>query len=312
MNNIIFWCERDYFCSNNQRRSMFSKKKWMKVKQIQLTKIVTFIDYLIRDLSTNRIQIKKFLADLEFQIRKSQIKYQLASQKYSYWDDLDQINNVNQICDEQYNFLVRTRLLLQQQLAAFDVLEKKVDESKVNLVDENCNVYRLVQGIVEDCMAFSVEKNSTSPIVNISGEKDVCISTVDSYVFFLTVEVLKNGMQAVIRRYGAWDVDEADPIQFKIQRSKNFLTMQIIDTGGGVPQNVLKNMQNYYYTTTLPRDPKYGYSRDHGSQMEGIGVGIPLTKLYCRLMGGNVEWEVERENQQTIVTIQLPVNGFQF
>eukprot|EP01023_Acetabularia_acetabulum_P063890 TRINITY_DN8116_c0_g1_i3.p2 TRINITY_DN8116_c0_g1~~TRINITY_DN8116_c0_g1_i3.p2 ORF type:complete len:120 (-),score=19.61 TRINITY_DN8116_c0_g1_i3:389-748(-) len=119
-------------------------------------------------------------------------------------------------------------------------------------------------------------------------------------------------MQALIRRYGAWDVDEADPIQFDIKIQDDMFEMQIIDTGGGIPQNVLDGMHNYFYTTSIRREPKYGYSRDHGSQIEGIGVGIPLTQLYCKMMGGSVQWEVEQEKQETKVTIKLPINGFEF
>lgn len=72
--------------------------------------------------------------------------------------------------------------------------------------------------------------------------------------------------------------------------------------------------------------PRYGYSRDHGAQFQGQGVGIPLSKAYARFLGGSAVWETlwsgrqagkgEEEQEAgtggTRVTIMLPCHGFQF
>eukprot|EP01025_Chloroclados_australasicus_P045675 TRINITY_DN5008_c1_g1_i1.p1 TRINITY_DN5008_c1_g1~~TRINITY_DN5008_c1_g1_i1.p1 ORF type:complete len:373 (-),score=21.70 TRINITY_DN5008_c1_g1_i1:248-1366(-) len=268
----------------------------------------------IDDSLMSKRAIKKIISEIEFLVRQQQSLFEIDARKPEYWKDQNNFMVINKVSNIQNEFLIKVRLLLQQQMAALDVLENKQKvESKVNLVWENCNVYNFVRGVVEDCMAFSVEKNSTSPAVNVTGDKDLTIITVDSYLCFAIAEMLKNGMQALIRLYGAWDVDEADPIEFQISKiNDGYFQMKIKDTGGGIPEEVLKLMCNYYYTTTIPNEPKYGYSRDHGSKMHGLGVGIPLTELYCKLMGGSVDWNINYEKKETEVIMKFPTKGFSF
>eukprot|EP01026_Neomeris_dumetosa_P000520 TRINITY_DN10130_c0_g4_i1.p1 TRINITY_DN10130_c0_g4~~TRINITY_DN10130_c0_g4_i1.p1 ORF type:complete len:362 (-),score=34.69 TRINITY_DN10130_c0_g4_i1:205-1290(-) len=266
----------------------------------------------MREMVASKNQGKKFISDLEFLNRKHQSQYEIASRSPKYWQNQQLIQRTNQILDELNTFLTTVRILVQQHMSAMDVMDLKVDENKVNLVAKDCKVYNLIRGVIEDCMAFSVEKNSTSPTVEITGDKDLTVSALDSFVAFILAETLKNAMQAVVKRYGAWDVDEADPIQLHLKSLQDTFEISIMDTGGGINGQVMRNMHAYYYTTVQHDTSKFGYSRNHGSKIEGIGVGIPLAKLYCRLMWGEMEWDVNLERLETKVTIKLSNIGFSF
>lgn len=56
----------------------------------------------------------------------------------------------------------------------------------------------------------------------------------------------------------------------------------------------------------------YGYSRNHGSPFQGIGVGVPMSRVYAHFMGGSIEWETDSWRRHTSVTIRLPKHGFTF
>lgn len=63
----------------------------------------------------------------------------------------------------------------------------------------------------------------------------------------------------------------------------------------------------------LARVPcRYGYSRNHGSQFQGQGVGVPMARVYAHFMGGSIEWETEAWRRHTTVKLTLPKHGFTF
>lgn len=57
---------------------------------------------------------------------------------------------------------------------------------------------------------------------------------------------------------------------------------------------------------------RYGYSRNHGSQFQGQGVGVPVARVYAHFMGGSIHWETDAWKRHTTVTITLPKHGFTF
>jgi hypothetical protein len=55
--------------------------------------------------------------------------------------------------------------------------------------------------------AFCVEKNGTAPDVNVSGDTQLTATVLDAYVQHVYGEVLKNSLQALISKWGAWVSD---------------------------------------------------------------------------------------------------------
>jgi hypothetical protein len=56
----------------------------------------------------------------------------------------------------------------------------------------------------------------------------------------------------------------------------------------------------------------YGYSRSHGSQMHGLGAGVPVSRVIAHFMGGSAHWETSLTKLHTTVEIRLPKHGFVF
>ncbi len=90
------------------------------------------------------------------------------------------------------------------------------------------------------------------------------------------------------------------------------LCITVTDTGGGLSQAQLDKCRHWFSTTNTQQRVGYGYSRDHGAQFAGLGVGMPLSRVYARLMGGKIEWEVDRSKGTTCARLCLPVHGFAF
>jgi len=226
-----------------------------------------------------------------------------------------------------------------------------------SLLGANTPIVPLLRLAAEDTRAFCIEKNSLAPEVVVAGDEEVGATSADAYIEYVYTEVLKNGMQALIAKWGAWDIDEADPIQVEVaatpavptltphakqivhltppkpwaaqqqgaagagahlvtsaaDASAGYVHIKITDTGGGIGDAALSRVSHYFATSHKARQQEgYGYSRDHGSQFQGLGVGAPLSAAYARFLGGGMAWEVPPGKGKTTVHVWLPAAGFAF
>jgi len=46
---------------------------------------------------------------------------------------------------------------------------------------------------------------------------------------------------------------------------------------------------------------RYGYSRNPWQPLPGIGVGVPMSRVYAAFMGGSIEWETDSWRRHTTV-----------
>ena len=93
------------------------------------------------------------------------------------------------------------------------------DASSKGLLVTRTPLRPFMQRIVEDVSSFSKEKFGVCPEISISGDLELLI--VPPFVEFVTVEVLKNAIKAVIDRYGALDIDDAPPIEIHLTQGEN-------------------------------------------------------------------------------------------
>ncbi len=51
----------------------------------------------------------------------------------------------------------------------------------------------------------------------------------------------------------------------------------------------LHRARSYFFTSTPPVEPSYCYSGAFGAPFAGLGMGLPLTSLYVRALGGRLD-----------------------
>lgn len=69
------------------------------------------------------------------------------------------------------------------------------------------------------------------------------------------------------------------------------LHLQISDEGGGIPRSGLTKMFTYLYSTAKnPLDEDYLVADPEGAvNMAGYGYGLPISRLYARYFGGDLQ-----------------------
>ncbi len=210
-----------------------------------------------------------------------------------------------------------------------------------------CSVADVIRHSVEDARAFAREKYGVVPDVLVHdltasaddlqpmAHRAVCV---ESQLAFVIHEVLKNSMTSHNLRYGI-DADlgpevaievghgggagqgraeEAEPRHIQIVmrdhghgmnpaqcgRALSWLSTKVEQGEGGVSRR-LDNNEHWKYT------------REMGAQFSGLGVGLPLARTYCWLMGGDLtlsaisapKGDEEGDEGGTTVTIRIDPYG---
>eukprot|EP00892_Ulva_mutabilis_P006301 jgi/Ulvmu1/4042/UM019_0019.1 len=91
--------------------------------------------------------------------------------------------------------------------------------------------------------------------------------------------------------------------------------VEIVDHGGGIPEHRLADIGRFFYSTVQASPAAgYGYSKDHGAVFSGLGVGIPMARLYADTMGGRLAVQAHQDVPRPgmRVTLRLPSDGFSF
>lgn len=89
--------------------------------------------------------------------------------------------------------------------------------------------------------------------------------------------------------------------------------VEVVDYAGGIPEASLASVGRFFFSTVRASPaPGYGYSKDHGAQFAGLGVGVPMARMYAEVMGGTltVARHEDARGCGTRVTLRLPADGF--
>ena len=162
------------------------------------------------------------------------------------------------------------------------------------MIEPDCPLDAVLKHSIEDARAFCREKFGDSPEVELvavgEGPSTLALA-LPAYLRFPLHELLKNAMGAHARRAGADRLDELPHIRVSYAVTRDgWGGIEVEDCGGGCSAPGAASESARFLSTTNPeREPNYQYSRDFGSQFEGLGMGLPLARLHARYLGGELQ-----------------------
>lgn len=184
------------------------------------------------------------------------------------------------------------------ELIACRVLAKRHEELETDsavesrMLELDCPLDTVLEHSVEDARAFCREKFGDSPEVQLVSARDgpaTLALALPAYIRFPLHELLKNAMGSHVRRAGADRLDELPPIRVSYAIHDGWGGIEVEDFGGGWAAPTAADTSACFLATTNPeREANYQYSRDFGSQFEGLGMGLPLARLHARYLGGEL------------------------
>ena len=219
------------------------------------------------------------------------------------------------------------------------------------VLSEDVPLLPLLRYCTEDVGAFSVEKHGAAPNFQLDqetagrggggggggggGEGGLRLRyCVEGFVVYSLMEVLKNSCVAMVKAFGALDVDDEDETPpVRVRAAPNFhgngVVVSIRDYGSGLPlsppraEEVAFDPFAFYATRDIKdlggqaaaaaageeREQQfYGYSRDHGAPMSGMGVGLSRARVYAAFHGGALDLRNASDGERgAVATLQLPL-----
>jgi pyruvate dehydrogenase kinase 2/3/4 len=103
-------------------------------------------------------------------------------------------------------------------------------------------------------------------------------------------ELIKNSMRAVVEFHGP-DCPNLPMIRVVVAEGHEDLTIKVSDEGGGIPRSGISRIWTYLYTTgdSSRLTPSSLYHSDFQAPMAGLGYGLPISRLYARYFGGDLQ-----------------------
>lgn len=165
------------------------------------------------------------------------------------------------------------------------------------IIQSDCRPFEYVQSAAEEAGSICEYYLGVRPNVSIQefavdgkvGESGVTFTYVPSHLQYILCEVFKNAFRAVTERH--MHSDSLPPVQVTIVEGESDVTIRVSDLGGGIERSKLPIIWSYLHSTA--EDPNLqqelltsGRTR---SVLAGYGVGLPLSRLYARYFGGDLD-----------------------
>lgn len=117
----------------------------------------------------------------------------------------------------------------------------------------------------------------------------VCFPYVPQYLFYILVELLKNSARATVEISGGNQAEiKARPIVVTVGADPSQIAIRVHDSAGGIPFSVADRVWSYMYSTANQSSGGTNFSQ-LGTPLAGFGVGLPLSRLYARYLGGSLQ-----------------------
>ncbi|KAH8049410.1 pyruvate dehydrogenase [Aureococcus anophagefferens] len=155
------------------------------------------------------------------------------------------------------------------------------------------------------------------PVVAVSGG-DVSAFCVPHHVTYVVHELLKNALVATVERrirdHGR-DADDDDfplsPVEVALAAGDGEVVVEVTDRGGGMPEDAIAAC--LALRPGLARydrldDPGGSYNSGSLAPVSGVGMGLPMAKLYARHFGGGLRLASDLGAGTTTATVSLPTD----
>eukprot|EP00199_Chlamydomonas_sp_CCMP681_P002070 CAMPEP_0119104536 /NCGR_PEP_ID=MMETSP1180-20130426/2728_1 /TAXON_ID=3052 ORGANISM="Chlamydomonas cf sp, Strain CCMP681" /NCGR_SAMPLE_ID=MMETSP1180 /ASSEMBLY_ACC=CAM_ASM_000741 /LENGTH=398 /DNA_ID=CAMNT_0007089331 /DNA_START=125 /DNA_END=1321 /DNA_ORIENTATION=- len=198
-----------------------------------------------------------------------------------------ELPEIHQFLDGFYLSRIGIRILIGQHIA----LHEPPKSNHIGLVCTKCSPVKVAEDAINDARAICLREYGSAPEVTIYGDPNFTFPYVPSHLHHMAFELVKNSLRAVQDKYEDAEKD-APPIRVVVAEGGEDVTIKVSDEGGGIPRSGMPNIWSYLYSTAKSpvqmEDLKDG-SGDGPVVLAGYGYGLPISRLYARYFGGDLQ-----------------------
>ena len=203
-------------------------------------------------------------------------------------DAIAHLPEIHQFLDGFYMSRIGMRMLIGQHVA----LHEPPKKDYVGLICTKTKPVEVCKDAVDDARALCARQYGEAPEVEIFGDPNWTFPYVPGHIHHVVFELVKNSLRAVVERYKDSDV-QPPAIRVVVAEGSEDVCIKISDEGGGIPRSGLKKIWTYLYSTADSplRDMEFSEAGAGSTPvvLAGYGYGLPLSRLYCRYFGGDLQ-----------------------
>ncbi|KAJ8623550.1 hypothetical protein MRB53_032079 [Persea americana] len=199
---------------------------------------------------------------------------------------LEELDEIHRFLDRFYLSRIGIRMLIGQHVALHD------PDPQPGLVGQiHCKMspMEVAEIATQDARAICYREYGSAPDVQIYGDPNFTFPYVPTHLHLMVFELVKNSLRAVQERYMNSEIDPT-PVRIIVADGIEDVTIKISDEGGGIPRRGLPKLFSYLYSTAENNlNELFNGGSNAGVTMAGYGYGIPISRLYARYFGGDLQ-----------------------
>ncbi|KAJ1292088.1 hypothetical protein BS78_02G365500 [Paspalum vaginatum] len=192
-------------------------------------------------------------------------------------------DEIHEFLDRFYLSRIGIRMLIGQHVALHD---PEPEPGVIGLINTRLSPIQVAQAASEDARAICLREYGSAPDINIYGDPNFTFPYVTVHLHLMLFELVKNSLRAVQERYMNSDKD-VPPVRIIVADGEEDVTIKVSDEGGGIPRSGLPKIFTYLYSTA--EYPPELDGPNEGAPMAGYGFGLPISRLYARYFGGDLQ-----------------------
>ncbi|KAL1211852.1 [Pyruvate dehydrogenase (acetyl-transferring)] kinase [Cardamine amara subsp. amara] len=197
------------------------------------------------------------------------------------------LDEIHQFLDRFYLSRIGIRMLIGQHV---ELHNPNPPLHTVGYIHTKMSPMEVARNASEDARSICFREYGSAPEINIYGDPSFTFPYVPTHLHLMVYELVKNSLRAVQERYV--DSDRvAPPIRIIVADGIEDVTIKVSDEGGGIPRSGLPKIFTYLYSTArnpLVEELDLGIA-DVPVTMAGYGYGLPISRLYARYFGGDLQ-----------------------
>ncbi|KAK2359861.1 [pyruvate dehydrogenase (acetyl-transferring)] kinase [Trifolium repens] len=201
--------------------------------------------------------------------------------------DSEDLVEIHRFLDRFYLSRIGIRMLIGQHV---ELHNPNPPPHVVGYIHTKMSPVEVARNASDDARSMCLREYGSAPDINIYGDPDFTFPYVPAHLHLMVFELVKNSLRAVQERY--MDSDKVSPpIRIIVADGLEDVTIKISDEGGGIPRSGLPKIFTYLYSTArnpLDEHEDLGVA-DSVTTMAGYGYGIPISRLYARYFGGDLQ-----------------------
>ncbi|KAL9255916.1 [Pyruvate dehydrogenase (acetyl-transferring)] kinase, mitochondrial-like protein [Drosera capensis] len=211
------------------------------------------------------------------------------------YEDLD---DIQQFLDRFYMSRIGIRMLIGQHVALH---EPNPAPDVIGYIHTKMSPMEVARNASEDARSVCMRQYGSAPDIDIYGVPKFTFPYVPSHLHLMVFELVKNSLRAVQERY--MDSDKvAPPLRIIVADGLEDVTIKackdkrsqlvVSDEGGGIPRSGLPRIFTYLYSTAenqLDLLDEHALGTGDMMTMAGYGYGLPISRLYARYFGGDLQ-----------------------